>query len=313
MKYIGIDVSKHLLDVYLDGEVRQFKNTSTDILGLLEEIKELAMMQDVCIVAEATGGYEKPLISLCCTHNISTHVAHANKVRAFAKSQGVLAKTDSIDAKIITEYSATMSIQPNDIQLTEVELNIQSLLTRRAQLVLDMNRDKNRLDKISNVFVLNSLSSHIEWLQKEIEKIDSQLDLLSKDSSIAEKHKLLTSVPSIGDLTACQLIANLPELGRLSHKKIAALVGVAPYNRQSGNYDGRRYIQGGRGNLRKALYMSAISSIRWNPDMKAFYDRLTAAGKPAKVAIIAVMRKLLCVLNSIVKRESPWQENAIHA
>jgi transposase len=307
VEYIGIDVGKKSLDVCVCGHVKRFANTENGILELIQEVEKLNKEYEVYLIVEASGGYEKPLVNSCYAHSIQIHVAHANKVRSYAKSKGILAKTDQIDAAIITEYGSVMAIQPTQLRLNGVEAGIRDLLIRREQLMLDMARDKNRMDKIYNPCIKTSITSHIEWLKEEIEKMDKELYRLTRIEGTSEKHDLLTSVPSVGSLTACQLIANLPELGTLSHKQLAALVGVAPYNRQSGNHDGKRYIQGGRGNVRKSLYMSAISSIRCNPDMKAFYEHLILAGKPTKVAIVAVMRKLLCVLNSIVMRGSPWE------
>ena len=172
----------------------------------------------------------------------------------------------------------------------------------------DRKREKNRRDKIKDKVIKTSVESHIKWLSDEIKNIDQQLNKYSQMIDIKPMHDLLISIPAVGELVANYLIANLPELGLLNHKAIAALVGVAPYNRDSGSFNGKRFIHGGRKELRRMLYMSAIVSVRFNPDMKVFYKRLREIGKPAKVALIAVVRKLLSVINSIIKRQTPWQE-----
>ena len=238
------------------------------------------------------------------------HVAHANKVRSFAKSKGILAKTDKLDSSVLSDHGLLMNVGPDKQLLTENTEKIRLLLGRREQLMNDRQRESNRLDKLDNDVIKASVESHIKCLSDEIKTIDQQMDECAQTADVKPKHDLLISIPSVGPLVANYLIANLPELGLLNHKRIAALVGVAPYNRDSGSFSGKRFIQGGRRALRRILYMSAISSVRFNPDMKIFYKRLRAAGKPAKVALIAVIRKLLSVINSVVKRQTPWQEKA---
>ncbi len=306
---IGIDISKAQLDADLQNKINQFPNNKQGIkklIACLQEVKKIGELS--CVIVEATGGYEKDLVSACHASDIPIHVAHANKVRAFAKSKGILAKTDNLDACVLSEYGTLMKVTPDTVLLSENAEKIRYLLWRREQLRNDMQREKNRLDKIKDVDIKDSVNSHIEWLVKEIKKIEKQLDNFSQKSDIKPQHDLLTSIPSIGGLVANYLIANLPELGLLNHKAIAALVGVAPYNRDSGGFRGKRFIQGGRRNLRRMLYMSAVSSVRCNADMKIFYTRLRNAGKPARVALIAVVRKLLTVINSVVTRQTPWQE-----
>lgn len=308
--YIGVDISKPRLDIDWKGKPINYENNEDGIKKFIERLKELNGKNELSsVVLEASGGYEKNLVNMCHKNDLPVHVAHANKVRAFAKSKGILAKTDALDAAVLSEYGSLMMIESDKLLLSESAEKIRLLLSRREQLMNDRQREKNRLDKINNTDIKNSVDSHIKWLTDEIKNIDQQLKQLSQKSDVKAKHDLLISVPSIGNLVANYLIANLPELGLLCHKAIAALVGVAPYNRDSGSFNGKRFIQGGRRELRRVLYMSAISSVRFNPDMKVFYTRLREAGKPAKVALIAVIRKLLSVINSVVTRQTPWQEN----
>lgn len=306
--YIGVDVSKPQLDVDWQGEALQIKNNTLGINDLVRKLKALHQDKKLnCVVLEASGGYEKSLVNKCRESNIPVHVAHANKVRSFAKSKGILAKTDKLDAAILSEYGLLMKIIPSKLLLTENAEKMRLLLGRREQLMNDRQREKNRTDKIHDQIIKNSVEDHIKWLSDEIKNIDKQLKEYHQADDIKEKYDLLLSIPAIGTLVASYLIAKLPELGLLNHKAIAALVGVAPYNHDSGSFKGKRFIQGGRSALRRVLYMSALSSIRFNPDMKIFYKRLREAGKPAKVALIAVLRKLLSVVNSVVKRQTPWE------
>ena len=307
--YIGVDISKSRLDIDWLGTPLSFDNNDKGIKSLIRKLEKLQHeMKLTSLIFEASGGYEKTLVRACHEASIPVHVAHANKVRAFARSKGLLAKTDKLDAVVLSEYGAVMKIQSDSIILSENAEKIRGLLVRREQLINDRQRERNRLDKIHDKDIKTSIKSHIKWLDKQIENIDKKSSEYCQTQDVKPTHDLLTSIPSIGDLTANHLIANLPELGKISHKAAAALVGVAPYNRDSGNFRGKRYIQGGRGQLRRVLYMAAIVSVRCNRDMAVFYHRLKASGKPSKVAIIAVIRKLLTVINSVIRRQTPWQE-----
>jgi transposase len=264
------------------------------------------------VICEATGGYEQCLVQVLKRKNIAVSVVHPNKVRAFAKSKGILSKTDKMDAKILFEYATMFKPEPDLYFHTESEEMLAGLLKRREQLQEDKFREQYRLDKILSKTVKKSLENHIKWIEKELENIEQEIsDLQKNDEIIRKKIDLLTSVPSIGNLSASYLVCFLPELGKLNHKEIASLVGVAPFNRDSGGFKGKRFIRGGRTNLRKMLYMAALTSTRWCESMKIFYQRLKNKGKPTKVALTAVMRKLLIMLNSIVKRQTPWVENLL--
>ena len=307
--YIGIDISKPRLDVDWQGKSISFENKKKGITQLITKLKKINEKGELGLaVLEASGGYENCLVKACHVNHLPVHVAHANKVRAFAKSKGILAKTDKLDASVLSEYGSLMKVEPDKVLLTENGEKIGVLLGRREQLMNDRQREKNRLDKIDDEVIKTSVESHIKWLSDEIKNMDQQLNEHSQMIDIKPKHDLLISIPAVGGLVANYLIANLPELGLLTHKAIAALVGVAPYNRDSGSFSGKRFIHGGRKELRNVLYMSAIVSVRCNVDMKVFYKRLREAGKPAKVALIAVLRKLLSVINSVIRRQTPWQE-----
>lgn len=309
MKYfIGIDVSKHRLDVDWLGKHICFDNNISGISNLIKELRNLDEKSSL-IICEASGGYEQEIVNACHKVAFPIHVAHANKIRSFAKSKGLKAKTDHLDCKILSEYAKSLQPKPDMLMLNENSLKIRELLKRREQLQKDRKREKCRLDKHDDINILDSINRHIDWLDKAINEIDKQLARLSKEDNITEDYKLLTSIPGIGELSACQIISSLPEVGKISNKAIASLMGVAPFNRDSGSYQGKRYIQGGRKNLRHALYMAALTSTQHNPELKIFYQRLRKAGKPAKVAIIAVMRKLLSMINSVMKRRTIWKDD----
>jgi len=238
-----------------------------------------------------------------------TYLAHANKVKSFAKMKGYSAKTDRIDANMIREYALTTGITPKSSKLSTTVKKLGDLLKRRNQLVGDKKREKNRLEKEPETDIRLSISSHIEWITLEIGKIEKLLKKKEKSSKMMHDNiTLLKTIPAVGSLIAQYSVAFLPELGKLSHKKIAALVGVAPFNHDSGRYKGKRFITGGRKDLRDVLYMAAVVSVRCDPQLKDFYNKLKNKGKPSKVALIAVLRKLLMRMNSVMKRKTPWQQ-----
>lgn len=310
--YIGVDVSKAYLDIDYCGEAKSYGNNPAEIKQLIGKLKKLEKANQLALViCEASGGYEQRFVRACHEAQLPIHVAHANKVRHFAKSQGLLAKTDKIDARVLSDYGRLLKPKADSLQLNKEAENIREILKRREQLYADKQREKNRLDKISSTEILKSMKDHIDWLDKEMKELDKKLAVLKKADGIRTEHELLTSIPGIGDLVAHYLMAYLPETGKLSHKALAALVGVAPYNNDSGYSQGKRFIQGGRSGVRRVLYMSAIVSIRHNCHLKAFYQRLRAAGKPSKIAITAVLRKLVTIINSVIQRQSPWQENYV--
>lgn len=308
--YIGVDVSKATLDIQLDGQHQQIQHTQKERLTFIKQLKKLARKQDreIVVVCEPSGGYEKPLAKDLLDNDVPFHLAHANNVKAFAKSKGYRAKTDKIDANILVEYAQAMALSPNQSKIPENRRKITALIKRREQLNKERVREKLRCDKEMDKEIQASIASHIAWLDKAMSAIDKKLLALRQAPDICDTFQRLTSVPAVGDITALYLIALLPELGHASHQQIAALVGVAPFNHDSGKHRGKRFIKGGRKEVRRALYMSAVASLQWNNEMKAFYDRLIAKGKPAKVALVAIIRKLLALLNSLMKRNAFWEE-----
>lgn len=200
-----------------------------------------------------------------------------------------------------------MCPKPFKSLLSEPVNTIRCLIKRRDQLLNDLHREQTMLDKLASYYIKNSIQSHIKWIKQEINKIDIKAEKVVKQDEIKQQVELLTSVPAVGTFTTLILLSYLPELGNINGAQISALAGVVPFNKDSGRYKGKRFIQGGRSIIRKSLYMSALSSVRWNPDMKIFYTRLRDAGKLAKVALVAVMRKLLILLNNIIKRQIQWK------
>lgn len=311
LDYVGVDVSKSSLDINYGETFEKIANETSQIEILTQKVVDLFKQEGKkpLFVLEPTGGYERILTSVFKEKRLAFHVAHANKVRYFARSKGQLAKTDKIDACIIREYGQTMKVKADEVQVCPVKEEMGELTKRRTQLINAREKERCRLDKRLSKSVVKSLEEHIKWLNKQIKDIEDQITDLSKDEKVKADMALLTSVKGVSIVTATTLIAFLPELGKATNKQLSALVGVAPYNHDSGKFKGKRFIYGGRHILRRALYMSALSSIRWNPDMSAFYKRLRANGKPAKLALIAVARKLICLLNSMVKRQETWVEN----
>ena len=306
--FIGVDVGKNKLDIYYNNNCMIFDNNEAGIENLIAHFKCLEKKENKIslIVCEATGGYERLMVKSLHKFSFPVHVAHANKIRYFAKTKGLLAKTDKVDAALIANYAKVMDIKCDDVDLTESEEKLGKLMKRRTQLIINKQDEENRLEVEDSSDIKHSINMHVKWIQREIVKIEKKIDGLSKESEISKKLSLLISIPGIGKITALSLIAFMPELGKINHRQIAALGGVAPFNRDSGKFKGTRHIQGGRSLVRKAIYMSAICSITWNPPMKIFYDRLRAKGKPAKVALVAVMRKLLITVNSVLERGTNW-------
>lgn len=308
-RYVGIDVSKAALDVCFDGQTMTVTNSKEGIKQLLRCVfPKKSSHTDTLFLCEATGGYERLLTSQLHEKGFLIKVEHANRIRYFAKSKGLLAKTDKIDAKMIQNYGETLNIQPKMMHSSNIEYELSELIKRREQLLEDKSREVARLEKENITIVKKSLKLHLTWLDKQIKDLDSRIKELSQSEEIKREIDLLMSIPSIGPVVATTLVALLPELGHLTNKQISALVGVAPYNRDSGLYRGKRFVQGGRSLVRSKLYMAAVAAIRCNSDLANFYKRLRQAGKPAKLAITAMIRKLLTIANSVIMRGTPWEE-----
>ena len=304
--FVGLDVSKHFVDVdsYPNPQARRFAN---DESGLLLAVAYLAERSPELIVAEATGGMETPLAALLAAKGLPLAIVNPRQVRDFAKALGVLAKTDQVDALGLARFA--QAIRPPVLALQSAEATeLEALLSRRHQLVEMIGAENNRLSR-AVPRVAKQIRQHIAWLEKRLDEADSDLDDMIRRSPIWQhKAELIQSVPGIGRVTATALLARLPELGTLDRRAISGLVGVCPYSRDSGMMRGRRTIWGGRASVRAALYMAALVASRHNPVLKAFYRRLLAAGKPKKLALVACMRKLIVILNAMIKNDQPWRQ-----
>ena len=302
--YIGIDVSKKNLDVYILEHDKHFQFSQTET-GLSELVEIIGSFNPALVVLEATGGFENNGASILASSNIPVAVVNPRQVRDFAKATGTLAKTDCLDAKIIAMFGK--AIKPNISALPDETLkHINLLVRRRAQLVSILGQEKNRFSS-ANGFMAKSIKKHIAWLKKELEQLDKNINDFIKSSPIyKEKVQIFKSTPGCGPVLASSLIAFMPELGKLDRKKIALLAGLAPLNNDSGKFKGKRTIRGGRENIRSILYMPTMAAIRFNPAIKEFYERLLSKGKPKKVAITACMRKLLVTLNAMCKTKTEW-------
>jgi transposase len=306
---MGIDVGKASLMIYGFEKHYEIENEKTAIKGFLskhqEELKQIDLM-----VFEATGGYERVLRDCLIEKGYAYHLAHPNNVRDFAKAEGYLAKTDKIDAKVLAAYGriSRKAIAEKPLPGKEVG-RLKTLLDRREQLLGEQTREKNRLQQIEDRWLKGSTERHLKWIGKELERIEKELaEHQKQNAQIESPVKLLTSIPGIGEQTARVIVAYLPEIEVCTDKSVAALTGVAPFNKESGKVKGKRKIKAGRSVIRKTLYMAAMTASRYNCVIKVFFERLIAKGKPYKVALIAAMRKLLLIAQSVLKRKTPWVE-----
>lgn len=305
MSFIGIDVAKAQLEFACrpTGETGAMPNDEAGIRELVTRSQGLA---PTLIVLEATGGYEAVLVAALAAAGLPVVVANPRQVRDFAKATGQLAKTDAIDAQVLALFAERVRPAPRPLPDEAAEA-LGALLTRRRQLVEMLTAERNRL-LVARPAVRRDLQQHIRFLERRLREADDDLHTAIKASPLWRvKDDLLQSVPGVGRVVSLTLLAELPELGRLSHKEIAALVGVAPLNWDSGTLRGKRLVYGGRAPVRAALYMAALVASKCNPVIRAFYQRLRAAGKPAKVALTACMRKLLTILNAMARSGTPWQ------
>lgn len=304
--FFGIDVSKTALDLARWGkkEVVRYENDAAGIAAMVAVLSSETAV--ALIVVEASGGFEQSMVTELAAVSLPIVVVNPTRVRNFARAKGQLAKTDKIDARMIADFGQAIRPEVRSLGTAEQQL-IKALVTRRRQLIDMQTAEKNRRTSI-NPELLPRLEKHLDWLETELAEIEEELnDWIDQNVQWREKRSGLESVPGVGKVTSFTMLAELPELGTLSRQKIAALVGLAPFNRDSGRFRGRRHIFGGRSDVRSVLYMAALSGIRYNPVLKAFYDRLIAKGKLFKVAITACMRKLLTILNAIVRDGATWQ------
>jgi transposase len=303
--YVGIDVSKDKLDVAMWGEKKCLEVVNSK-KGVTKLVKQMLALAPTLIVVEATGGYEEAVVLALFEAGLPVALVSPQRVRQYARAKGLLAKTDQIDAQVLADFGK--QLQPRlFVGKSEERRRLSGLLGRRKQLNEMLQAEKNRL-RTQDLRLQKSLKCVIRCLKAELEAIDEEIEqFLREHKDLEEQEKLLRTAKSIGRVTAATLLADLPELGQLDRKEIAALVGVAPMNQDSGRKRGHRKTQGGRPEVRSALYMSALTGIRYNPILKAQYDHLLKRGKEKKVAITACMRKMLTILNAMMRDQQPFR------
>ena len=303
---VGIDVSKEQLEMAVHESDYKFC-CPNKLSSFGQLIAELILLRPARIVLEATGGLETPVVNALHAVGLPVVIVNPRQVRDFAKAVGQFAKTDRLDARVLAHFAAAIKPPLRPIKSKD-EQELDALTGRRGQLVEMLTDEKNRRGSATSDNVRQKIKEHIDWLEDRIAEIDQQLKALLKTSACWQaKDKVLQSVPGIGPVTSFSMIADLPELGKLDRQKISKLVGVAPLNRDSGKQRGTRHIYGGRAQLRRVLYMAALTATRCNPVIKEFYQRLLANQKPFKVAVTACMRKLLSIINIMVRNNTPWK------
>lgn len=302
--FIGIDVSKAQLDVAVHEPASGWQSPNTDA-GIRDLVRRLQAVAPTLVVLEATGGYELRLVAQLAAAHLPVVVTNPRRVRAFARSTGQYAKTDKLDARLLARFGALLRPKPRPLP-TEAEDQLTALLVRRQQLVEMLTVEKNRRPTLRSTMQAD-LDAHIAFLTERLKKLEAEIDQFIQGTPLwQDKDVLLESVPGVGRVTAYTLLAQLPELGTLDRQAIAALVGVAPVNKDSGRKTGKRHIYGGRAPVRSTLYMAALSATRHNPKIRSFYQRLLARGKEKKVALTACMRKLLVILNAMLRSHQSW-------
>lgn len=300
---VGIDVSKRHWDAAADGRVRRF---NADQAGLGELVAWLEGVGPTLVCLEATGGCEAALVEELHRRGFPTAVVNPRQVRDFARATGQLAKTDAIDARVIARFAASVDPEP-DQPRSDAQRRLKALRARRQQVQQTLTQEKNRLGAARDEEAREWTRRSIGFLQDQLEEIDLRLaELTRQDPEFRRRHDLLVSVPGVGATTAAGLIAELPELGAMNRGEAAKLVGLAPVNRDSGTLRGKRMIGGGRVSVRRALYMATLVATRHNPVIRAHYQQLIARGKAKMTALVACMRKLLLILNAILKKQTPW-------
>ncbi len=303
--FVGIDVSKGWLDVarYEPAETWRVSNAEVGIASLVKRLKE---WQPSLIVLEPTGGFEMLVVAELGEAKLPVVVVNAKRVRDFARATGRLAKTDKLDAQVLAHFAAAVRPPVRSLKSAEEE-QLTALLTRRRQVLEMLSMEKNRLVTV-RAKMRTDLQTHIQWLAHNLKELDDEIEDFVQGTPIwKEKDALLQSVPGVGPVTSRTMLAMLPELGQLNRQEIAALVGVAPVNRDSGRKHGKRRVFGGRAEVRSVLYMAALVAKKFNPRIRTFYERLIQQGKEKKVALTACMRKLLVILNAMMRSHQPWR------
>jgi transposase len=310
--FAGVDLSKDRLDVCLrwsEPESHQKEEAfvlAYDDSGIDALLSRLLKERTALVILEATGGFERAVVGALAAAGLAVVVINPPQVRDFARATGSLAKTDQIDARVLARFAEAVRPAPKPLPDREIRA-LQAIVARRRQLLGMIAAENNRLSSAPKT-VAKRIKAHIRWLEKELSRTEGDLEAAIESSpALGENEALLRSVPGVGPIVARILLAGVPELGTLTHKRVAALVGVAPLNRDSGTLRGHRSVWGGRADVRAALYMGALVAARRNPVVKEFYERLLAAGKPKKVALVACMRKLLSILNAVLKHRTPWR------
>lgn len=308
-KYVGIDVSKGQLEVAI-GEKGEDWVVGNDEQGIATLVERLKAIQPVLVVLESTGGLEVPVMTQLDAASLPVSLVNPGRVREFAKSVGLLAKTDRLDAHLLAHFAEAVKPQPTHLPDEQIQ-QLAGLVTRRRQLLEMLVAEQNRLHSV-RLSLRGKLEDHIRWLTAALADLDQEIQGIIRQSDLLQgKAELMQSVPGVGPVTSCTLLAELSELGQLDRKKIAALVGVAPFNDDSGHHRGKRRVKGGRSSVRKVLYMAALSATKHNPVLRAFYQAMLKRGKEKKVALTACIRKLLTFLNAIVRDAVPWKP-ALH-
>jgi transposase len=307
--FVGVDVSKHSLDVHVRPSGESWSVTN-DAKGHTELVQRLGAMSPTLVVLEATGGYQNGAVAELGAGAVPVAVVNPRQVRDFAKATGRLAKTDAIDAAVLAHFAESIRPEPRPVP-DEITVELQALVTRRRQLIDMRTAETNRLETCRVQQVRRNIQKMINLLTKQIGNVDDDLDTTIRNSPLwREREDLLSSTIGVGPTTARTLLTQLPELGSLNRRQIAALVGLAPFNNDSGKRTGARSIRGGRADVRAVLYMATVTAVRFNPQLQCVYARLVAAGKAKKVALIACARKLLTILNAMMRTKTPWRLNA---
>jgi transposase len=308
--YIGVDVSKAHLDISVRPEPKRWTE-SNDEAGIKKLVEQLAELRPTLVVLEATGGYESLVVAQLAAARVPVAVVNPRQVRDFARATGTLAKTDRLDAEILALFAERIRPTPRPLP-DEATRALQGQLTRRRQLQQMITAESNRLERAASG-VRPGIEAHLAWLKQERGKLDKSIEeALSKCATLGPLAERLQSVPGVGPITAAVLVCQMPELGQTDRRQAAALAGVAPLSRDSGQCRGTRTIWGGRPHVRPPLYMAALSATRCNPTIRDFYQRLRKANKPAKVALVACMRKLLTILNAMIKNGTTWRKPQNH-
>jgi transposase len=303
--YVGVDVSKERLDIGVEREGEEWQ-AGNDAVGICATAARLVQLRPALVVVESTGGLETALVAELCTRQVPVVLVNPGRVREFAKSLGLLAKTDKLDAHLLARFGRAAELEPTVMATAEVQ-HLSSLMGRRRQLIEIQTIERNHALS-TPLWLQPHLQEHLAWLEQEIGQLNQEIQQAIQTSPVFKaKEEILRTAKGVGPITSAILLSDLPELGQLNRKKIAALVGVAPFNNDSGRRRGPRRIKGGRSAVRTVLYMAAVVAARFNPVIKKFYDRLVAAGKKKKVALTACMRKLLTILNAMIRDMTPWR------